>query len=162
MNEIFRNEIKVKGFTEINGSSDTDSFSVLERNGKKIKVKFKEKIYNAIIRKSDIDKKEFNIIIDGFTFEVKIDEPLDQLISHLGFRKLKSGSVKEIKSPMPGLVVDVVVKVGDTIEAGAKLLSLEAMKMENIIKAVTAGTVKKVYVEKGNSIEKNQLLIEFE
>ncbi|MBK9255930.1 MAG: biotin/lipoyl-binding protein [Saprospiraceae bacterium] len=162
MSGISTNEIKVKGFADMKGLNDSDSFSVLVQNGNKIKVRFKDKIYNAIIRKSDIDRKEFNIIIDGFTFVVKIEEPLDQLISQLGFRELKVGSVKEIKSPMPGLVADVVVKPGDIVEAGEKLLSLEAMKMENIIKSISAGTVKNVFVEKGNSIEKNQILIEFE
>ena len=54
------------------------------------------------------------------------------------------------------------VKVGDTIKKGEPLVVLEAMKMENILKAIADVTIKKISIEKGNAVEKNQVLIMFE
>jgi len=65
-----------------------------------------------------------------------------------------------VKAPMPGLVLDILVEVGQTINKGDNLLVLEAMKMENIIKASGTGIVKNIKVNKKDAVEKNQLLIE--
>jgi biotin carboxyl carrier protein len=62
---------------------------------------------------------------------------------------------------MPGLIIDLRVKEGDQVKAGDPLLILEAMKMENIIKASGDSIVKSLKVKKGETVEKNQVLIEF-
>ena len=62
---------------------------------------------------------------------------------------------------MPGLIIDLKVKTGDTVKAGDSLLILEAMKMENMLKSPGDGVVKNVKVKKGDAVEKNQVLIEF-
>ena len=72
-----------------------------------------------------------------------------------------AGKVNHIKAPMPGLIIDLRVKEGDTVKPGDALLILEAMKMENMIKASAESVVKSVKVKKGDSVEKNQVLIEF-
>ena len=69
--------------------------------------------------------------------------------------------VNNVRAPMPGLIIDLKVRNGDTVKAGDALLILEAMKMENIIKAPGDATVKSVKVSKGDGVEKNQVLIEF-
>jgi biotin carboxyl carrier protein len=63
---------------------------------------------------------------------------------------------------MPGLVVEVKVAKGDSVTKGQPLLVIEAMKMENIIKAQGDGTVKEIYVEVGKSVEKAGKMLEFE
>jgi biotin carboxyl carrier protein len=70
--------------------------------------------------------------------------------------------MKEIKAPMPGLVLNVLVNAGDTVDKDTPLLILEAMKMENVIKAASSATVKKVNATKGVPVEKGAVLIEFE
>ena len=67
----------------------------------------------------------------------------------------------EIKAPMPGRVLDVVVQEGDRISKGDNVVVLEAMKMENVIKSPTDGIVKNVCVVKEEAVEKNQVLIAF-
>ncbi len=62
---------------------------------------------------------------------------------------------------MPGMVLNILVKEGDVVKKGDPLIVLEAMKMENILKSPTEGTVKKVAAIKGTAVEKNQLLIQF-
>lgn len=67
-----------------------------------------------------------------------------------------------IRSPMPGLVIDVVVSEGDSVKAGDVLMIIEAMKMENVIKAKAAAEVKALHVKPGTSVEKGEKLLEFE
>lgn len=69
---------------------------------------------------------------------------------------------KSIISPMPGLVVSMDVKVGDTVADGQLLCIIEAMKMQNIIKSEVNGKVKAVNNKAGDSVVVDQLLIEFE
>jgi len=69
---------------------------------------------------------------------------------------------KTVKAPMPGLILDVKVTAGDTVEKGQPLLIIEAMKMENIIKASGKAVVKEVLVKKGASVEKGSKLLELE
>ena len=68
---------------------------------------------------------------------------------------------KLLKAAMPGLVVDVKIKAGDKITKGQALLVIEAMKMENVIKAQMETTIKAVHVSEGQSVEKDDKLLEF-
>jgi biotin carboxyl carrier protein len=70
--------------------------------------------------------------------------------------------IKEIKAPMPGLVLDLEVEPGQTVSQGDVLLILEAMKMENVLKSPGDGIVKSIAVKKGDAVEKGQILIEME
>ena len=71
------------------------------------------------------------------------------------------GSDRVIKSPMPGRVVKVLVKPGDAVAAGQPVLVIEAMKMENELKAKGAGTVAEVHVAAGATVEANAKLLTF-
>jgi biotin carboxyl carrier protein len=84
------------------------------------------------------------------------------LISSLGLDKPKVRKMKELNSPMPGRVLQLFVSVGDEVSLGDNLLSLEAMKMENILKAEGIGKVKSVQVTAGDVVDKGAVLIEFE
>jgi biotin carboxyl carrier protein len=68
----------------------------------------------------------------------------------------------EIKAPMPGMVLRMMVKQGDTIAKGDGLLVLEAMKMENIIKAPADGVIKQLMVAERDKVEKNQVMIQLD
>jgi biotin carboxyl carrier protein len=70
-----------------------------------------------------------------------------------------AGGDKTVKSPMPGRVVKVLVAKGDAVEVGQGLLVLEAMKMENEVRARVAGTVAEVHVAPGSTVEGSAKLV---
>ena len=111
---------------------------------------------------TDFESKTFRFKINGSFFTVKLADQFDQLVDRLGLHTQAALLVKDIKAPMPGMVLEVNVTAGQEVEKDTPLLILEAMKMENVIKAPGDGVVKKVHIEQGNPVEKNQLLIEME
>lgn len=118
--------------------------------------------FEASILEADYEAKTFKIKINQNTYEVALKDKFDQLVEQLGFSNMTSQKVNNIKAPMPGLVLDIVVNVGDEVSKGDSVLILEAMKMENVIKAEGDAVVKSITIEKGTAVEKNQVLVEFE
>ena len=121
-----------------------------------------QKAYKVDIESVDYLKKTFVFKVNGSIYTSTISDKYDRLIDQLG---MKIGIVQhsgDVKAPMPGLVVEVPVAIGQTVAKGDKVLILEAMKMENVIKAAGDGVIKAVHVSKGMAVEKGQLLIEIE
>ena len=118
--------------------------------------------YKAEILASNFNKKTYTVNINNNNYTVNIENDLDQLIKSLGFEIGASKKVNEIKAPMPGLILDVMVKPGDQVSVDTPLLILEAMKMENSILSPREGIIKSVSGGKGTTVDKGELLIEFE
>jgi glutaconyl-CoA/methylmalonyl-CoA decarboxylase subunit gamma len=70
------------------------------------------------------------------------------------------GDAEGISAPLPGLILDVMVKAGDSVKSGQNVILMEAMKMENQVTATHDGTVNKVYINKGDTVEEGQLLLD--
>ena len=116
------------------------------------------------VRCVGIDKtnKTVTLLYNNQKYSAKITEPMDELLKSMGLENALVQKISEVKAPMPGLVLDVLVSPGDTVEVGQKILVLEAMKMENAIKSPTAGVVASINVSKGQAVDKNYILIRFE
>ena len=116
------------------------------------------------VRCIGIDKanKTVTLLYNNQKYSAKITEPMDELLKSMGLENALVQKISEVKAPMPGLVLDVLVSPGDSVEIGQKILVLEAMKMENAIKSPTAGVVASVNVSKGQAVDKNFILIRFE
>ncbi|MBA3970539.1 MAG: biotin/lipoyl-binding protein [Bacteroidetes bacterium] len=117
--------------------------------------------FNVEVIKADATEKSFLVSVNGNKYQLSVKDKFDELLKSLGFDNLNASKVNEIKAPMPGLVLDIRVAEGDQVKKGDPILVLEAMKMENIIKSPTDGTIKKINVKKGVAVEKNQVLINF-
>lgn len=124
-------------------------------------IRFKNKSFPAEVVKIDRETKTVELKVRGKRYTIRLREDVDLLMEKMGMSAVASGKVNSIKAPMPGLIIDLRVKVGDEVKPGDPMLILEAMKMENIIKSPGAGTVKKVKIKKGDSVEKGQVMIEF-
>ncbi|OMP30851.1 acetyl-CoA carboxylase biotin carboxyl carrier protein subunit [Mangrovimonas sp. DI 80] len=120
------------------------------------------KSYQAEINNADFNNRTYQVNINNNSYNIKIHNPLDTLIESMGFALGNIKHVNEIKAPMPGLILDISVTVGDSVTENTPLLILEAMKMENVITSPRDGVIKSISAAKGDAVEKNQLLIEFE
>jgi biotin carboxyl carrier protein len=104
---------------------------------------------------------QWSVGVGGDRWEVEV---LDERTRHI--RSITAGGDRPrgpatLRAPMPGLVVRVLVETGQQVAAGTGLVVLEAMKMENELKAPAAGTVSLVRAEAGAAVEKGQVLVEF-
>jgi biotin carboxyl carrier protein len=119
------------------------------------------KSYRAEVVKTDLTTKTCTLKINGTKYTVALKDKFDLLLEKLGMDAVNTNKVNSIKAPMPGLIIDLKIKVGDEVKQNDPLLILEAMKMENVIKSPGDAVVKAVKIKKGDSVEKNQVLIEF-
>ena len=93
---------------------------------------------------------------------LQIKEPIDQLLASMGLDMAAMKKAEPVKAPMPGMILRVLVEPGQQINKGDGLLVLEAMKMENVLKAGTSATVKAIRVSERTAVEKGAILIELE
>lgn len=104
-------------------------------------------------------KRKLYISLDGIPEEV-VFEPMNEFVAEGGSGRKRATEPGHVTTTMPGNVVDVLVKEGDSVEAGQAVLIAEAMKMETEVHANIAGTVKAVYVSKGDRVTPGEILIE--
>jgi biotin carboxyl carrier protein len=117
--------------------------------------------YNLEIVRQLPEEKQLVVKINNTAYVLNIKDKYDDLLHSLGLDSLASKKVNDIKAPMPGMVLTILVTEGQEIKKGDPLIVLEAMKMENVLKSPTDGIVKKITVNKGIAVEKNQVLIQF-
>lgn len=110
----------------------------------------------------DLSTKLVSVEVNGRLYEVKLQDDLDRSIGKMGFKRSSDKVDNTILAPMPGLVLDMFVEERQKVEKGEALLILEAMKMENVIKAEKDGVISFIAVQKGDAVEKKALLIEME
>jgi biotin carboxyl carrier protein len=115
-----------------------------------------------VVLHSRDSKGSYTLDIDGHRYRVEALGERARTIQELAARSAPPAGPAPVIAPMPGLVVRVNVAVGDTVVAGQGVLVMEAMKMENELRASAAATVKAVRVVQGTAVEKGAVLIEME
>ncbi len=165
MYKIIINEktFRVNPADENSGTIDEKNFELdLARiDDRNLHVLKDSRSYNVEIVSVNPEEKKITFRINGRKYPVEVKDRFDLLLEELGFEKMAKRAMGDLKAPMPGLVLRVEVAPGQTVSKGDPLVVLEAMKMENIIKAAADGTVKSIEVEDGMAVEKNQVLIKF-
>ncbi|MFP8966181.1 sodium-extruding oxaloacetate decarboxylase subunit alpha [Pokkaliibacter sp. CJK22405] len=105
--------------------------------------------------------RSFFLTIDGMPEEVHLETQGEHAQGSGGQGKRgKASKEGHVTTSMPGNIVDVLVKAGDAIEAGAPVLVIEAMKMETEVKAAVSGTVQEVYIQKGDRVTPGEILVD--
>ena len=132
---------------------EDNRFFTLECNGKK---------FHGEVLENSIENNHLLLKINHAVYEIKRKGNLDDLIASLGMDKPKIKRIKELQAPMPGRILQIFINPGDEIQVGDPILSLEAMKMENVLKADGIGVVKNIQIELGSVVDKGTVLIEFE
>ena len=116
--------------------------------------------YLCDIISTDFEKKTFEIKVNGHLYKIELKDRFYELLQRMGMGDAGKSKVNNIKAPMPGLVLSIMVKEGQEIKQGDSVLILEAMKMENVIKSQGNGTVKAIKVKTKDAVEKGQVLVE--
>ncbi len=119
---------------------------------------------------NEVDGSVAEVEVNGTPFKVEFEKPIKKAAAPVakpmapkatpaGAPEVKvtkpaaaSGAGQAVTSPLPGVILEVSVKVGDAVKRGQKVMVLEAMKMENVIEATADGTVTAIKVDKGDSV----------
>ena len=133
---------------------------------KEYKYKINGKEYNVAVE--ELEGNKANVTVNGKSYQVELDRPAKPAVSKPVARPAAAPAAASvsapapkaapaaggagIKAPLPGVILDIKVKVGDAVAKGQTVAILEAMKMENNINADREGTVVSINVEKGQSI----------
>lgn len=125
-------------------------------------IQHKNETFHGELMDEQLENRTIRLKINHREFVVSKEGSLDKLIKELGLNKVKVRKLKQLKSPMPGRIVSVAVQVGDEVEVGAELLTLEAMKMENVLKSEGIGVVKSIAIQANDVVDKGAILISFE
>ncbi len=104
----------------------------------------------------------YELLVNGRRIEASVESERTRLLKKFGAASHVTHTRTDIHAPMPALVVKVEVQVGDAVKPGQGLIILEAMKMENEIRAHAEGKVKEIFVAKGKAVEKGELLLRLE
>lgn len=117
--------------------------------------------FSAEIVEQNREEKTVTVKINQNVYHVRLKDKYDDLLHQLGLDESNAKKGEDVKAPMPGLVIQILVEPGQKVTKGDAILVLEAMKMENILKAASDGEVKKIVVKKGDKVEKNQVMVHF-
>jgi pyruvate carboxylase subunit B len=120
-----------------------------------------DEVHRIVVRPG-ASRGRYTLWVDGFRHEVEALDERMRAIRELAGATAGPAGPAPLLAPMPGMVVRVQVQVGDVVQPGQGLVVMEAMKMENELRATAAATVKAVIAEPGTAVEKGALLIELE
>jgi len=123
---------------------------------------YKGKSYNLSLVSYDQDTSTAIVSVNGAEYTIKVEDKWSRLIQEMGLDKQVAQQVAALYAPMPGLVKKVHAMAGTAAKADDTLLVMEAMKMENLLKAPTDVTVSEVHVAEGQVVQKGELLVSFD
>jgi len=172
-NDIMEDIIIKIGEKEYIAHTEGDDYRKLIVNGKPMEVELLKRYHDNIfsfavnqklfqVELDFEDNNNLSITYDGFTYDVQITNStqklLEKFIKDAGGKKGSGAGI--VKAPMPGMIVKNFVKEGDYVMQGDKLIIVEAMKMENVLKSTVSGEVMKVKAKEGTAVDKDAVLIE--
>ncbi len=156
-------KVVVDGNLEFNITNDDISkIDALQTSPYTYHILKENKSFSAEVTDNDFYRKKYTVNINNSSYEVVISDGLDLLINKMGFALSSAKDIDSISAPMPGLILEIHVRIGQAVNEDDPLLILEAMKMENVITSPRDGIIKSISVKKSDAVDKNQLLIEFE
>ena len=120
-----------------------------------------DRVHRVVLRRGT-EKGQYTLSIDGWRFDVNALDERSHAIRALSAASSGPKGPAPLVAPMPGLIVRVNVEAGDRVQAGQGLVVMEAMKMENELRAAAAGTVKVVHARPATAVEKGTVLVEME
>ncbi len=154
-------EVSVDG-TSVHSTNLEGEAHVLDVEGTALRVvTIERRVYRVLARRGSA-RGQYALNVNGFRFDVEALDERTRAIRELAGASGKPTGPTSLAAPMPGLVVRVLVKSGDRVQPGQGLIVIEAMKMENELRATAPSVVRAVRVDAGNAVEKGAVLVEFD
>jgi len=153
-------KVKANEFVFTFTGDEIDAMDIVKKSPGEFNLIRDHQSVNAKVKSSDVTGKKVAVEVEGESFDIEIKDELDQMLESMGFGIASTKHIKDIKAPMPGLVLEISVEEGQEVKEGERILILEAMKMENSIMIHADATIKKILVKAGQAVDKGQLLVE--
>ncbi len=151
---------------------ETDGKLIIKLDGQLVEVDFVQvkppNLFSYLVNNQSFDveivknAEAYWVNFNGRRYECILEDEKIQRIKDIAGLKKEVLHDRELKSPMPGLIVAIEVKEGEMVKVGQGVAIVEAMKMENELKAKFDGKVKKVRVKPGQVVEKDEVMVVFE
>ncbi len=160
VNDQFNFELRSEGGkTFVNGNPvDLD---LLQLSKTSLHVLYHNRSFNAELVEINREEKTCSVRVNSNIYKISLTDQFDELLHKLGMDTMNSAKIAELKAPMPGMVLKILVEEGQEVKKGENLLVLEAMKMENIIKSPADVCIRSIKVLPSDKVEKNQVMIIF-
>jgi|APLak6261689865_1056190.scaffolds.fasta_scaffold03373_2 acetyl/propionyl-CoA carboxylase alpha subunit len=155
-------KVKVNEFEFAFTKEQIDAVDLVKKSPSEFNLIKDHRSVNARIIEADNDARKLTIAVGGENFAIEIKDELDQMLDKMGFSAVVNKQIKEIKAPMPGLVLEIAVTEGQEVKEGDRILILVAMKMENSITIHANAKIKRIAVTAGQAVDKGQLLVELD
>jgi pyruvate carboxylase subunit B len=140
----------------------TTTAHIIELEGTPVRmVTIGDEVHRIVARRGET-RGRYTLWLDGFLYEVEALDERTRAIRELSATSSAPSGPAPLKAPMPGMIVRVNVQVGDRVTPGQSLVVMEAMKMENELRATSVSVVKTVLAIPGTAVEKGALLLEME
>jgi biotin carboxyl carrier protein len=148
----FGEDLRINGQKhEIKIFEDEEGFTVIE---------YKNKKYLAEI--TDKNQNKYTVLLNGLSYTFTIESPISYRRRRYLEKFKEINKMEVVIAPMPGKIVEILVEPNSLVKEGEAILILEAMKMQNEIITIVAGKVKKINVKPGDTVSKDEVLMEIE
>lgn len=147
----FSEDLRINGHKQDIKIFEDEGFTVIEFNNKRYLAEIIEKNQN-----------KYTVLLNGLSYNFTIESPISYKRRKYLEKFKEESKTENIPAPMPGKIIELLVEENTKVSQGEPILILEAMKMQNEIIAVVSGKVKKIYVKPGDSVGKDEILMEIE
>lgn len=148
----FSEELKINGHKkDVKIFEDEEGFTVIE---------YKNKKYLAEI--TDKSQNKYTVLLNGLSYSFTIESPISFRRRQYLEKHKQTNKLEVVSAPMPGKIVELLVEEQSRVKEGESILILEAMKMQNEIITQVSGKVRKIHVKPGDSVAKDEVLLEIE
>jgi biotin carboxyl carrier protein len=148
----FSEELRINGHKkEIKIFENEEGFTFIEFNNKK---------YLAEI--TDKSQNKYTVLLNGVSYSFTIESPISYRRRKYLEKYKQHNKIEIVTAPMPGKIIELLVEESSHVKEGEAILILEAMKMQNEIIAQVTGKIKKINVKAGDSVTKDDVLMEIE
>ena len=155
-----RNKIVISENSEILINGKAHHYELISLNNSTYRLLIDKKYYD--ISTVNIDSEKIAVTIEGYTYEALVRTALQERATEVIEETGSAHHTKEVKAPMPGMILKIKKHPGDTINIGESIIILEAMKMENDIKSPSSGIIKEIFVNEGTPVDKGAKLFSIE